>query len=240
MSVVPAGCARFMRSNLALTVVVGAVTIAGLSGPAAFAAISGGGSWHFDEPADESTAEDSSGYRNDGRLRGGVAAGQEGIRGNAYSFATDGSWVEVPSSESLNPGTSDFSYSAYVKLSLAPMKTGETYDIIRKGLVNTTGGEYKLEVVRYGRVACTAKDSDKVVARVVGPKTSVADNEWHFIGCERRGSAWRVTVDSAVKSKLVTFGSVSNSRSLSLGSKYGKEDATPGLVDEPKVTVGTP
>ena len=102
-------------------------------------------------------------------IRGSVALGLAGHSGYGYGFDADGSWVEVPSTASLNPGRRDFSYSAWVNLSVAP-GAGMTYDIVRKGLSATKGGEYKLEIVPGGRVKCEAKDSARVRAALTGPK----------------------------------------------------------------------
>ena len=194
------------------------------------------GLWHLDETSG-AVAADGSGSGHDGVLHGGVVQGVAGHDGTAYSFETPGSWVEVADSAGFNPGTSNFSVSAWVNLSKAP-GDGVTYDIIRKGLTTTKTGEFKLEIVKGGKVRCTAKDSARLRGAITGPRTNIADGTWHHVGCARVGSSWRVTVDARVRSKTVAFGSIGNTRSLSIGSKYGQEDATPGRVDEVRFTIG--
>jgi hypothetical protein len=194
------------------------------------------GLWHFDEPTG-STAFDSSGAVNNGTLRGRVGMGVAGHAGTAFSFATAGSWVEVPTATSLNPGARDFSFSAWINITRAPAKN-VTYDIVRKGVTTTSGGEFKLEMVPGGRARCTAKDANGKRGSILGPSTNLADSRWHEVGCARVGSAWRVVVDGTVRSTTAGLGSISNTTSLSIGSKYGREDATPGLVDEVVLSIG--
>ena len=60
--------------------------------------------WNMDEPAGSTTMLDSSGNGNNGTLKNGVQAGVPGETGTAYLFSGQ-SYVDVPSSNSLNPGT---------------------------------------------------------------------------------------------------------------------------------------
>lgn len=225
-----AGARRAASIALGTTTVLLAMTVQSATATAAQ------GWWHFDELSG-STAVDSSGAGNNGTLRGRVGLGQEGYAGTSYSFTTAGSWVEVPNAASLNPGARDFSFSAWINISQAPAKS-VTYDIVRKGVTTTSGGEFKLEIVPGGRAKCTAKDGSGKRGSIVGPSTNLADNRWHQVGCARVGSAWRVLVDGTVRSTTAGLGSISNTKSLSIGSKYGREDATPGRVDEVVLSIG--
>jgi hypothetical protein len=204
--------------------------------PSATAATTDGGAWSLDE-ASGLKAFDSSGNGNDGTVRGGVVQGLPGRVGTAYSFDAPGSWVEVPNAPSLNPGTRNFTMSASVKVGVVP-GTGVTYDIIRKGLAGTKTGEFKLEIIKGGLLKCTAKDSARLLGAITFPRVNVANGQWHDIGCARTGSTWQVILDGTVKSKSVAFGSISNTKSLAIGSKYGNDDGTPGLVDEVRLSIG--
>jgi hypothetical protein len=166
-----------------------------------------------------------------------VALGQGGYRGTAFGFGPTNAWVEVPSSDATNPGTRDFSATAWVKFAKAP-GTGVTYDVIRKGLSYTAGGEFKLEIVSGGRAKCIGKDAARVRGAIVFPKRNLADGQWHHVGCARTGAAWQVVVDGVTKSKVVGFGNIANAKSLSIGGQYGKEDPFPGLVDEVELSFG--
>jgi hypothetical protein len=229
--VIGAGARRAASIALGTTTVLVAMTAQSATATAAQQ-----GLWHFDERSG-STAVDSSGAGNNGTLRGGVGMGLAGHAGTAFSFTRAGSWVEVPTATSLNPGARDFSFSAWINITQAPGKN-VTYDIVRKGVTTTSGGEFKLEMVPGGRARCTAKDGTGKRGSILGPSTNLADSRWHQIGCARVGSAWRVVVDGTVRSTTAGLGSISNTKSLSIGSKYGREDATPGLVDEVVLSIG--
>jgi hypothetical protein len=203
--------------------------------PAASAATTGG-AWDLDELSG-TVAADSSGSGNNGTILGPVQRGVPGHTGTGFSFAAPGSWVEVKSKASLNPGKSSFSFSAWVNFSRAPA-SGETYDVIRKGLSATAGGEYKLEIISGGRAKCEAKDVARVRGVMTFPKLNLADGQWHQVGCARTATGWSVIVDGKVKTKAIVFGSIGNTKSLSIGSNYGKEDFNPGVVDEVRLSIG--
>src|SRR4051812_19792236 len=83
-----------------------------------------------------STMSDSSGHGHTGTLHA-VSTGQPGTSsGKAFGFFSDPSYVSVPSSSDLNPGTSSFSFTVHVKFSSKP--SGD-YDVLRKGLSTTDG-----------------------------------------------------------------------------------------------------
>ncbi|MGH3471985.1 MAG: LamG-like jellyroll fold domain-containing protein, partial [Nocardioidaceae bacterium] len=157
--------------------------------------------------------------------------------GTAYSFVPEGSWVEIPSSDSLNPGTRDFSFSAWIKVSQAPT-ADQTYDAVRKGLTTTKTGDFKFEMSKGGKVRCIAKDSARHAASVYGPVRNYADGSWHYFTCARTGSSWSITIDGITRSKLGSLGSISNGSALSIGSKYGDQDDVVGLLDEVQFTIG--
>lgn len=195
-----------------------------------------GGTWHFEETSGQ-VAVDSSGLGSDGVIRGPVGLGQPGHTGRAFAFGATTAWVEVPSSDRVNPGSRDFTASAWVKFTKAP-SSGVTYDVIRKGLSHTAGGEFKLEIVPGGRVRCIAKDAARVRGAIAGPARNLADGSWHHVACQRSGRAWRAIADGIVRSKTVGLGAISNAKSLAIGGQYGKEDPFPGLVDEVDLSIG--
>lgn len=184
-------------------------------------------------------AEDSSGLDNDGVNQGRPDVGLPGRSGTAYSFDKEGSWVQVPSNPRMNPQSRDFLYEAWINFEHRPVRR-ETYDIIRKGLVFSSGGDFKLEIVPPGNIKCSAKDSDGVVASVVDRETDVADGRWHHVACARTGSLWSVLVDRSVTSKEAPLGRVGNTIALSIGSKYGREDSVSGRVDEVGLYIAAP
>lgn len=193
------------------------------------------GLWHFDEKSG-STAADSSGNGHNGKITG-ATLGLSGLHGTSFGFHQDAAKVLVASSADLNPGTSDFEVTLHVNLDSAPGK-GQTADVFRKGLSYTSGGEFKLELYGGGHVQCIAKDSKKLTATVKYTATNVADGAWHTLGCRLVGSTWSVIVDGKAVSKHAAFGSISNSKPISIGSKYGQEDGVRGRIDEVRYSVG--
>lgn len=181
-------------------------------------------------------AIDSSGHGNDGVNQGRPIVGLPGFRGTAYSFRRDGSWIQVPANAVLNPGRHDFRMSAWVNFRVAPGE-GETYDVIRKGVSFTAGGEFKLEIAEGGRVHCSAKGSTGRVGQVFTNTVAIADGRWHRITCARVGGTWRVIVDGHVTSVRVRLGFLENGTPMSIGSKYGREDGFPGRIDEVRYAV---
>lgn len=213
-----------------------AMLLFGATTPAASAAGSGS-RWNFEETSG-TVAMDSSGLANHGTIHA-ASLGAAGYEGKAFAFSARNPWVEVPDAASLNPGTRDFSFSAWVNFSTAP-GSGETYDIVRKGLSTTSGGEFKLEITPGARPKCLAKDSTRLRGVAKAPtRVNLADGSWHNVGCRLTGSTWQVVVDGTVqRSSTVAFGSISNTKSLSIGSKYGLEDGLPGRIDSVQVNIG--
>jgi hypothetical protein len=170
--------------------------------------------WHLDETSG-STAFDSSGNGNHGTAENVV------MTGNGYQFDGHSSKVVVPSSASLNPGTADFSFSVTFQSSVAP-GTGLDYDLLRKGLTTTSGGEYKVEVLQANgkaRALCVVKDSAKKALQIRGT-TNLTDGKEHTITCTRTSTGLTLVVDNlAPRTKAGSTGTIGNTAPLSLGAK---------------------
>jgi hypothetical protein len=210
-----------MRRSSAVTALLTAGLLAAGAG-AAFGASLPAAAWQLDELSG-TVAVDSSGNGNDG-VATDVVMGLPSPAGLAYGFNGVSSKVEVPSSGTLNPGSDDFSYSAMVRFTTVPPTSKGTYDLLRKGLSATTGGEYKLEIINWrgsARARCIAKDSSGHVARETFTSPSLADGQWHTIGCSLTGDTWAVSVDGASETQAVTITSIGNTNALTLGTKKG-------------------
>ena len=180
-----------------------------------------GAHWALDE-VDSVTAIDSSGHGNNG------TAFHVSQDGSGYTFNGVDSRVIVPSATSLNPGSNDFSYRVTLTMDAPPQPVGETYDVLRKGLVTTKGGDYKFEVKNVKGKAlarCVAKtvraNGTKVLASIQGTRT-LADGQQHVVTCLKTSTGITLTVDSlAPRTKTYTggLGSVSNTADLALGAK---------------------
>ena len=121
-----------------------------------------GADWQMDETSGQMI--DSSGNNNDGTPKD---VRQTGSR---YVFNGSTSYVAVPDSDSLDPAEKDIKLKARVKVTDRPMDD-DSYDIVRKGLVTTTGGDYKMEIMRaadptVGKLHCLFKGDGGTVDKV--------------------------------------------------------------------------
>lgn len=192
--------------------VTAAVGVVALASPAV--ATGERGIWHLDETSG-TTAFDSSGNGNDG------TAYDVAMDGNGYQFNGVSSKVLVPTSDSLNPGTAAFSFSVTFQTSVSP-GPGLDYDMLRKGLTTTSGGEYKIEVIQANgkaRALCIVKDAAKKALQIRGT-TNLTDGQVHTITCTRSSTGLTVVVDNlAPRSKAGVTGAISNTAPLALGAK---------------------
>jgi len=218
----------FLRAS-GMVVVAGALSLA-VPHAAAAAAPSFRAHWTLDEKAG-TTAFDSSGNGNNGTGFNTVGDG------SGYTFNGTDSRVVVPTSGSLNPGAADFSWGVTLSMTAPPSPVGETYDVLRKGLVTNKGGDYKVEVKNVKGKAlarCVTKtirgDGTKVLASIQGTKT-LADGNPHVVTCAKTSTGITLTVDAlAPRTKAYAggLGSVSNTADLALGAK-AENTATTGF-----------
>lgn len=191
--------------------------------------------WHMDETSG-STMVDSSGHGYDG-TSSNVKTGLPGINGSkAYGFNGSSSKVVVPSASGLNPGTQDLVVSIRVAITAVP---ADDYDLIRKGLQSTAGGDWKIEIVNVDGAAiarCYLRGSSGSWQKTTGP--NLADGAWHTITCERHATSVQMSVDGTVWKKTTTIGSISNTAALSIGAKASGGDWTKGSIDEVTITIG--
>jgi hypothetical protein len=196
--------------------------------------------WHMNS----SPMVDATGHQANGTLTD-VSVVSGGIAGSkAYSFTGSDSHVTVPNSATLNPGTSDFSYTMHLNFSVVPSKTVGDYDIIRKGLAGTSGGEWKMEILPNtttgaGNPFCLFKDSAGHTDTVRGNQ-DLADGAWHTVTCTKTSTTDSLTVDGSTKSSTPStpLGSISNTAPVVIGQKWGGGDQYRGLLDEASVTLG--
>jgi len=190
--------------------------------------------WHMNETQGASMADVIADH--DGILHGGVTLGVAGFNGTAYGFNGSNSYVTVPSSPDLNPGTAAMSFTVHVKLT-APPPAGKTvdYDILRKGISSTKGGMYKFEIAHDGRATCRFLGSKGDVRIHTGP--NVANGKWHTITCGRTASAVTLTVDGAKFSRAGATGTISNTDGITIGAKPGS-DYYLGSLDEISIAIG--
>jgi hypothetical protein len=199
-------------AGLAFSGITATVGIVALGAPAL--AAGEGAVWHLNETSG-TTAFDSSGNGNDGTAQNVV------MTGSGYEFNGTSSKVLVPTSESLNPGTAAFSFSVTFRSSVSP-GPGLDYDLMRKGLTVTKGGEYKVEVLQANgkaRALCVVKDADRKALQIRGT-TNLTDGEAHTITCTRTSTGLTLVVDNlAPRTKAGATGMINNTAPVSLGAK---------------------
>lgn len=178
--------------------------------------------WGFNETSGN-VAADSSGFGNHGTSH------DVGLDGDGYSFNGTSSRVIVPDTSptalgSLDPGTQNFSFGVTMSMP-APPDQGQTFDLLRKGLSGTAGGNYKLEVknARGKAVArCVVRDGARVGASIQSlARHNLAGTGVHTVICTKTSTGVTIRVDGTdARSKIVSrLGSVSNTSHLALGAK---------------------
>lgn len=211
-----------VTSVATLFAVASAVGTAGPAGAATF-----GGSWQFNEKS--GSAVDSTGNGNTGTLHGGIVR-----TGTQYHFDGYSGYVSVPDSSTLDPGSGNIAITVRFTLDGNPSPSGYDYDLARKGLGSTSGGDYKAEVLDNGKGFCHFR-GDQHTADLTGG--SGLGSGTHTLKCVKTSSSVSLLVDGSVKaSKTVTVGSIANSSGVALGAKPA-DDYTHGYIDY--VTIST-
>ena len=169
---------------------------------------------------------------DDGTLTN-VTVGEPGAKGHAYGFNGPAlSYVDVPSSADLNPESRNFTFSVEVNFTQNPSSSVGDYDLLRKGLSTTPGGDYKAEIAQTGQAICEWKGSSGTAQLTGGPPLN--DGVWHTITCKRTSSKVVLQVDGVtLDSQTIVVGSISNSADLLLGAKTTSGgDQYQGLMDQ--------
>jgi hypothetical protein len=173
-----------------------------------------GAYWQMNETSGQMI--DSSGNNNNGTPK------DVRQRGSSYVFKGSTSYVLVPDSDSLDPEESDITLSAGVKVTDTPMDD-DSYDIVRKGLSATPGGDYKMEIMQrtsnpsVGRLHCLFKGTGGKVDIVA--QRDIVDGNWHTLECIKTSSSVVARVDRSVSTKAGSAGSISNGSNVLVGAK---------------------
>lgn len=142
--------------------------------------------------------------------------------------------IEVASAPDLNPGAAPFSFGASVLLTKAQLTTGS--NIVQKGLFDTLGGQWKLQVDNLaGRPSCIVQgmfNGQRVLANV---EASVSiTGSWHSITCRKTDTYVAIEVDGVERGRAsVQVGTVSNDAPVRIGAKNLKDgnDQFHGTLD---------
>ena len=201
------------KARVSVFVVVAVIIVASMASPA-WAVLLKGADWQMDETSGQMI--DSSGNNNDGTPKDVVRTG------SAYVFNGSTSYVLVPDSDSLDPQGQDITLKARVKVTDAPMDD-DSYDIVRKGLVTTTGGDYKMEIKRaadptVGRLHCLFKGDGGTVDIVA--RRDIVDGNFHTLECIKTSTSVVARIDGEIGGTTAgSAGSISNASNVIVGAK---------------------
>jgi Concanavalin A-like lectin/glucanases superfamily len=141
--------------------------------------------------------------------------------GSHYVFNGRTSRVVVPDHGSLDPANKEIVLRASVRVSGASMDD-DSYDIVRKGLVTTPGGYYKMEIYRtsnrkVGKLHCLFKGSRGTVQKWA--KRDLVDGRWHTLACIKKRNSVVARVDGKSYTRRGSAGSIANSSRVMVGAK---------------------
>jgi hypothetical protein len=185
--------------------------------------------WHMDETAGTTMRDAAGGH--DGTLTG-VALGAPGSIGTAYLFSGTAS-VSVPSAPDLNPGAADITIT--IQLNATSVPATPDWDLIRKGLFTTDGGEFKVEYQPTGQATCGFVGSGGTRELTAGP--ALNDGDWHTVQCTKTATSIGLVVDGQPFSMPGAVGSISNDAALVVGARPGSEFFQ-GRLDEASIRIG--
>jgi len=184
--------------------------------------------WHMDETSG-TVMHDAVGNHT-GTLNS-VQVGQPGYLGTAFGFGGSG-YVSVPSADDLNPGSATITITIHLNTTSTP--ASPDWDLIRKGLFTTSGGEYKMEYQPSGQASCGFNGSSSYSELMAGP--ALNDGRWHTVQCVKTSSAIKVIVDGQSFSQSATVGTIANTDSLVIGARPGS-DYFQGSLDEASIQI---
>ncbi len=204
--------------------------------------------WQMDEAAGASTMVDSApaGGENDGTITA-VETGDSGlVSGRAYTFNGMSSMVRVPDSLAFDPGSKAMTITATVRASSEPM-ADDSYDLVRKGVTTTRGGDWKMEIKRnptnasVGRLHCSFKGvmaDGRTIAVSKLAQVDITDGRVHTVKCVRTATAVHAVVDGRVFTQAKVSGSISNDQPVIIGAKTAGDDVLLGTLDDVIIDVG--
>ncbi|MCA1600868.1 MAG: LamG domain-containing protein, partial [Acidobacteria bacterium] len=201
--------------------------------------------WHMDD-TNGVTMSDSSGNGNDGQVTN-VAVGQPPVH-SGTSFGFNGgdefnSYVTVPdNANSLDPFDADITITAWVSLT-GPL-FDDSYDIVRKGLGTTSGGDWKMEIKNIknlgavGKLKCTFRgDPGRWVTKTARP--DIIDGQPHQLRCIKTATSVIAQVDGGKQfTNSTAAGTIANDALVMVGAKVPGDDEYNGLLDEVSVEIG--
>jgi Concanavalin A-like lectin/glucanases superfamily len=177
---------------------------------------------------------DSAGGDNTGKTKNVT------LKGGHYSFNGTSSLATVPDKANLDPGSATIRLTARVNVTAVP-RVGQTFDIVRKGVTTSAGGDYKMEIYRESSgeavAACSFKDAKKVSGQSYGT-VDLAGTGWQTITCIKTSSSITVIAGGQTRTSRKALGAISNSAPVYVGGKGDGTDEFNGLMDQVTITIG--
>ena len=186
--------------------------------------------WHMDETSGTVMHDAVGGH--DGTLSSVAVGVAPGFSGTAFGFSR--AFVSVPSAAALNPGSANVTVTIHLKTTSTPATPD--WDLIRKGLFDSAGGEFKVEYQPSGQASCGFIGSAGSNELIAGPALNDGAVAHRDLRADRLGassSSWT----AATFSKAGAVGSISNTADLAIGARPGSEFFQ-GSLDEASVRVG--
>src|ERR671921_2664137 len=201
----------------------------------AWAVLLTGAEWQMKETSGQMI--DSSGNNNNGTPTDVVRTG------SAYVFNGSTSYVAVPDAGSLDPQAKDIKLTARIRVNGQALDD-DSYDIVRKGLSGSPGGDYKMEIKRaadptVGKLHCLFKGDGGTVDKVA--RHDIVDGNWHTLECIKTSTSVMARVDGKSGStKAGSAGSISNGSAVMVGAKTADplDDVFDGSMDFVSIEIG--
>jgi hypothetical protein len=219
------------RIVLLLTV---AAVMASMASPA-WAVVLKAADWQMNDPV-YGQMLDSSGNNNNGTPKDVIQTGAH------YDFNGSTSHVLVPDADSLDPQANDITLTASVWVNGLSLND-ESYDVVRKGLVTTTGGDYKMEIQRtdatVGKLHCLFRGNRRTVDTVA--QRDIVDGNWHTLQCIKKSTSVVAMVDGSSFTKTGKAGSIANASAVMVGAKEvtpKPDDMFNGSMDFVSIDIG--
>jgi hypothetical protein len=207
------------RRALFLASFVLAVALMLMASPA-WAVLFKAADWQMNETSGQML--DSSGNNNDGTPTDVLQTGSN------YVFNGSTSRVLVPDADSLDPQGNDITLTARVMVNGASMDD-DSYDVVRKGLVTTAGGDYKMEIKRksnadpsVGKLHCFFRGDQGTVRKVARP--DIVDGNPHTLECIKTSTSVVAKVDGRSFTQAGSAGSIANASNVMVGAKQTNPD----------------
>jgi hypothetical protein len=201
-------------------------------------------SWEMGPPTQpNSVMDDSSGTGNHGTEWSGVTPVTEDGR-TAYLFNGATSYVRVPDNGSLDPLDAEITIEAAVKVNASTMDD-DSWDIVRKGLSTTAGGDYKMEIKRIrgdpsvGKLNCVFRGTTNVARIATRPNLLAEPGRWYKLVCRKTATTVEAIVDEGrVFTKTVAAGRIDNDQPAMVGAKLTNDDNFDGWIDYIRINIG--